>query len=91
MSFKLATFVIFISCMIIFIHYKAQMSAALNAKITTLPVNSWDEIYAKNMKVLIATGGVAESYFSMAPKGTIRRKIYDEMKTKNDTIGGRLL
>ena len=81
-SFKMGTFVILISCMLIFIHYRAQMNAALNAKIATLPVTSWEEIYASQMQVLIATGGATESYFKMAPLGSIRRKIFNELISK---------
>ena len=78
-SFKTGTFAILISCMLIFIHYRAQMNAALNAKIVTLPVTSWEEIYANQMPVLIATGGVAETYFKEAPKGTNRKKVYEDI------------
>ena len=78
--------------MLIFIHYRAQMNAALNAKITTLPVTSWEEIYASQTQVLISTGGVAESYFKRAPKGSIRRKIYDEIISQiksDDHLNGK--
>ena len=91
-SFKMGSFAILISCMLIFIHYRAQMNAALNAKITTLPVTSWEEIYASQTQVLISTGGVAESYFKRAPKGSIRRKIYDEIISQiksDDHLNGK--
>ena len=58
------------------------MNAALNVKITTLPVNSWEEIYAKKIPVLISRGGSTESYFSMSPKDSIKRKIYEDIITK---------
>ena len=83
-SSKIGTFVVLLSCMIIFLHYRAELNAHLNARITTLPVNSWEEIYNQKMNVLISTGGVAEGYFSMAPKGSARRKIYKEVISKAD-------
>ena len=68
------------------------MNAALNVKITNLPVNSWDEIYALKLPVFISMGGTLESYFSMSPKGSIKRKIYDDIITKmspEDRLNGK--
>ena len=68
--------------MIIFIHYRAQMNAALNVKITTLPVNSWEEIHAKKMPVWTSLGGTNERYFSMSPKDSAMRKVYEDIIKK---------
>ena len=58
------------------------MNAALNVKITTLPVNSWEEIYEKKMPVLTSLGGTNERYFSMSPKDSIIRKVYEDIIKK---------
>ena len=83
-STKIGSLATLLSGMLIFIHYRAQMNAALNVKITTLPVNSWEDIYAKKIPVLISLGGTTESYFSSSPHGSTKRKIYDDIITKID-------
>ena len=83
-STKIGSFATLLSCMLIFIHYRAQMNAALNVKITNLPVNSWEDIYSSKTPVLTSLGGTNENYFSSSPKGSILRKIYDEIITQID-------
>lgn len=83
-STKIGSFATLLSCMLIFIHYRAQMNAALNVKITNLPVNSWEDIYSSKTPVLTSLGGTNENYFSSAPKGSILRKIYDDIITQID-------
>ena len=83
-STKIGSFATLLSCMLIFIHYRAQMNAALNVKITNLPVNSWEDIYSSKTPVLTSLGGTNENYFSSAHKGSILRKIYDDILTQID-------
>jgi hypothetical protein len=63
--------------MVVVLHYKAQLNAALNVKVLNLPINSWEDIAASEFKVLIWIGSAVETFFKLAEEGTAMKEIYD--------------
>ncbi len=62
--------------MLLFFYYRATMNAFLNAKIISMPINSYEEVLKSNMELLVYSGYITETMFKLSPPGSLFNDIY---------------
>jgi hypothetical protein len=64
--------------MLVLIHYRSQLNAALNVKVLNLPINSWEDLAESDCNVLVWMGTQVHDIFKFAESGTAKQVIYDK-------------
>ena len=68
-------------------YYRAQLNAALNADNIDVTLETWEDIYNSNYKVLQWYDGITSNRFKNAYESTTIRKIYDEKSEPMNKLG----
>jgi hypothetical protein len=71
LSFKIGLFVVLLSGLVIFTHYRAAMNAFLVARITHLPVNNLLDIYEKEYTPIMYENAIVESFLNSSAHHSI--------------------
>ena len=86
-SFRIMVTSIMTFGLIVMSYYRAQLNAALNADNIDVTLETWEDIYNSNYKVLLWYNGITSNRFKNANETTTIRKIYDEKSEPMNELG----